>query len=460
MAMQVVMTILVAMVILQVVNFGVLHDDRRQQAFAALRSQAVGQAAALLHLMDGADATAQLERLGTMAASNQVCVALADTVPEVSSGDRADVFLSEQLAHLVRHSDYLSIRASVLGEQVAPTYCRVQMADDPMGPPPVLLFGEMERLTFLAVGERRDAPDVVVQVALPLPPEMPILLLRDAALATGVIAVVTILMLRRVTRPLKALADAAQRLGHGVASPRLAETGPREVALAARAFNDMQESLTRFVGDRTRMLAAISHDLRTPLTSLRLRAEFVEDQENRDKICELVDELRGMVDATLDFAASEASTEPTVIVDLEALIAGIVDDGRARGANVEIVGESTGGLEYVCRPLALKRAVTNLIDNAIRYAGSASVRFLPVGTQGGPEIWIEDDGPGIAPEFLEEAFQPFVTLDTARNRATSGVGLGLAICRTIVRGHGGDVTLTNRKGGGLRATLTLPPWEI
>ncbi len=266
------------------------------------------------------------------------------------------------------------------------------------------------------------------------------------------ICLVVIFAVRRTTRPLRALAGAAEAFGRGESVGPLPERGTIEVRRTTRAFNQMQARITRFVDDRMRMLAAISHDLRTPLTSLRLRAEMLDDTETRDKMLATLDELQRMVEATLAFVREEAAQEESRTIDLVALIESIVADLADTGHNARFSGPAR--LAFTGRPAALKRALRNLIDNAVAYGKRADVALTQ--RDDAIVITIDDLGPGIRPEDQERVFEPFVRLDASRSRETGGIGLGLAIARTILRGHGGDLTLQNRAEGGLRVTVTLP----
>ena len=262
---------------------------------------------------------------------------------------------------------------------------------------------------------------------------------------------------RRLIQPVRALAEAADRLGRDVNAPPLPEAGPTEVATAAHAFNTMAARIRRFVGDRTQMLAAIGHDLRTPITRLRLRAEFMEDEEQRRKMLGDLDEMERMIAATLAFARDDSATEPTVAVDLAALCRTVLDeaaDARPdRAGAIAYAGPER--LTAPARPVALKRALANLVGNALAYGGAARLSLSAV--PGQPlRIGIADDGPGIPEAELENVFQPFRRLEQSRNRETGGTGLGLPIARNIFRAHGGDVVLRNRPGGGLLAEATLP----
>jgi signal transduction histidine kinase len=280
------------------------------------------------------------------------------------------------------------------------------------------------------------------------------------ALMTLAAALLTLWAVRRLTLPVRALARAADQLGRDVNAPPLPETGPAEVATAAVAFNTMAERIRRFVGDRTQMLAAIGHDLRTPITRLRLRAEFMDDDEQRRKMLADLDEMEAMIGATLAFARDDAAAEPTVPLDLAALCRTVLDeaaDARPEAAE-QVAYEGPEHLRVQARPTALKRALANLVGNALAYGGAARLTLVPPegGDHGTVRLTVDDDGPGIPPSQIEAVFQPFRRLEGSRNRETGGTGLGLPIARNILRAHGGDVALRNRPGGGLQAVATLP----
>ncbi len=273
-----------------------------------------------------------------------------------------------------------------------------------------------------------------------------VLLTGTAILVFGVWAA------HRVTRPLRRFTEAADRLGLDVNAPPLPETGSREIREASHAFNRMQARLKRFVDDRTTMLAAISHDLKTALTRLRLRTEFIEDAEQQAKALGDLDEMQTMLDATLSFAREETSAEPKTRLDLGILVQSLVDDFADGGRAVSYRGAEKYSFE--ARPVALRRALSNLIDNAVKYGGAAEVELSDQGER--VEIRIADRGPGIPVELREQAFAPFFRVEPSRSRETGGSGLGLAVARAVARGHGGDVAFDDRPGGGLIARLILP----
>ncbi len=253
-------------------------------------------------------------------------------------------------------------------------------------------------------------------------------------------------------RPLATFAAAADRLGRDVNAPRLPEDGPREVRRAVVAFNEMQGRIRRFVEDRTQMLAAISHDLRSPITRLRLRTELLPEGDGRDKMLRDLDEMETMVASSLDFARGEAADEATQTIDLAATLEAICDNAADMGLAAEFEWERR--LVCACRPAAIKRALANLVENAARYGQQAKVRAHA--NDQAVEVVIEDSGPGIPEAELDKVFSPFYRVEGSRNRKTGGIGLGLTVARGIIRAHGGNILLQNRPEGGLRVTVTLP----
>lgn len=267
-----------------------------------------------------------------------------------------------------------------------------------------------------------------------------------------IVLAVSVWAVRRVTAPLGLLAGAADRLGRDVAAEPLAVAGTIEMQSAARAFNRMQDRLRRLIESRTQMLAALSHDLRTPLTLLRLRTEEFADAGERDKMLATIGEMNEMIESMLTFARDEVRAEPRRKADITALIASVVDDMADAGLTVSMTAAPPLILD--CQPGALKRAVTNLLDNAVKYGECARVTIDS--TPAAIEINIDDDGPGIPEEELPRVFQPFYRVEDSRSRDTGGTGLGLAIAQSIVQAHGGALSLLNRPGGGLRASMRLP----
>ena len=258
--------------------------------------------------------------------------------------------------------------------------------------------------------------------------------------------------LRRITGPLRRLAEAADAVGGDAQPVEMPRDGPREVQALAEALTRMQRRLAGMMADRTRMLAALGHDLRSPITALRLRAEMVEDAETRERMTATLDEMQEMVEATLAYARGVSPDQPPEPVDLARLLADLASELSETGPAVTVAAPAPAVLPL--RRLAVRRALRNLLENAQRYGGGAHVRLEA--ENGAARVVIEDAGPGLPEGDLERVFDPFVRLETSRSRETGGTGLGLPIARAILRAHGGDVRLANRAAGGLRATVTLP----
>ncbi|MEQ1768901.1 MAG: ATP-binding protein [Devosia sp.] len=265
------------------------------------------------------------------------------------------------------------------------------------------------------------------------------------------VAIVAVWVVRSQTASLRALADASGRFGRGESVDPLPIRGPAEVDRATEAFNIMQARLSQFMRDRIQLLGSISHDLRTPLTTLRLKAEFIEDEAVRDDLVATIDELTAICNATLEFTRSEAETEATVRLDPADLVGEVIAEFRL--AKADVTAEKVEHQVMSCRPVALKRALRNLVENALRYGERARVSVLTDG--GSVIIRVDDDGPGIPSDRLSDVFKPFVRLETSRNSETGGLGLGLAIAQGIVQAHGGTLTLQNRPDRGVRAEIRL-----
>jgi signal transduction histidine kinase len=268
----------------------------------------------------------------------------------------------------------------------------------------------------------------------------------------ALVGLLSVWVARRLAAPIEQFSRAAERLGVDATAPPLPESGPNELRTTIRAFNRMQERLRRFVEDRTQMLAAMSHDLRTPLNRLRLRAEFIEDVEQQRKMFVDLQAMNVMIDSTLAFVRDDAGREPRRLVDLGILVEDVCEDAADAGGTVSYSGPR--GVNIHCRPVAIARAVTNLVDNAVKYGGAARVCLLQ--RAGRVVIEVEDEGPGIPIDEQERVFAPFYRLEQSRNAATGGVGLGLSAARTIAREHGGDISLANGDSGGLCARMELP----
>ena len=269
----------------------------------------------------------------------------------------------------------------------------------------------------------------------------------------GVVLLPVLWIVRRISRPLRELTRAAQRFGRGGDAPTAVEVrGPADIAGLVQSFNALQLRVTAMLDEKDRMLGAIGHDLRTPLAALRVRIESVEDETDRARMTETIAEMNRTLDDILSLARMGRPSEPPTDVDLAALIDAVVEDFRDLGQDVSF--EEAERLRMRLRPSLIRRAIRNLIENAVKYGGGAQVRLVA-----GPSavlIEVADSGPGIPEARLADVFDALTRLETSRNRDTGGIGLGLALARSIVREAGGDVRLANRDGGGLCATIELP----
>ena len=287
-----------------------------------------------------------------------------------------------------------------------------------------------------------------VSPGTPLPPS----LMLNLILLVVVLVIALYVVARSITRPLSRLALAADNLGRSILQPKLAEEGARELRRAAHAFNTMQDRLHRYLDSRTRVLAAMSHDLKTPLTRLRLQVETqIEDPALQSRFGKELDEMESMVRGALALFRGLNDDEAPEPVDVNLLLETIRGEFVEMGKEVTLEGRALGPLTG--KPQALKRGITNLVANAIKFGSRARI-VVRDGSQ--LEISISDDGPGIPPEELEKVFEPFYRVESSRNRDTGGTGLGLSIARDVAQTHGGSIALRNRPQGGLEVRLTLP----
>ncbi|ROR29517.1 ATP-binding protein [Inmirania thermothiophila] len=431
----------------QLLGAGLLLEERVRSLYAASGHQLAQRAAALVRLAEALPATRRGPLLDA-AAGPELVVAVRPR-PALARGA---VSPQERL--------FAGLLAAALGEARP---LRVHLREDRPPPPPMagmmrrhmgglppwmapvrVLEAEVRLVDGSWLALRYRLPEAVVG--------WPLRAVGALAVLLAAAVLLTVLAVRWLTRPLAALAAAAEGLGRDLHRPPLPEDGPVEVARAARAFNEMQRRLRAHVEERSRMLAAVSHDLRTPITRLRLRAEFVEDEAVRGRILADLDEMETMVRGALELLRGHEA-EPARSVDLAALAEAVVEDRAEAGEPVGLL-EPAVPVMVTGRPVALRRALENLVDNAVRYAGGAEVR---VGREAGRAvIEVLDRGPGIPEAELERVLEPFHRLEGSRSRATGGSGLGLAVVREVATLHGGRVRLANRPGGGLSARLELP----
>ncbi len=310
-----------------------------------------------------------------------------------------------------------------------------------------------DRMFFMTQVRLQDGSWVTFDTRVPkAAASLPLRLFLTLLVLLFTVLLLSLVAVRWLTRPLHVLAAAADELGRDINRPPLPEEGPLEVKRAAQAFNKMQARLVRFIEDRTRMLAAMSHDLKTPITRMRLRAELLEDEEVRDRFEKDLLEMEAMVSQTLDFMKGLDKHQALQPIDVMALLESLQSDYQEMGREVSIEGDAQQPCLGV--PQLLKRCIANLLDNAVNYGKRARI----VVEEGPAElvIRIRDDGPGLPEAELERVFEPFYRVEGSRSRETGGTGLGLAIARNIAQTLGGDLHLANRPQGGLEAVLCLP----
>ena len=406
--------------------------------------QLPGRVAALLDILDR---TAVADRSTILAAAQipQVHLRLLDT-PAPNLGNRG-----EPDAEVMRHR----IEAALTTPRPVIVADRYRLADEKAGP----AGGRVENGTWIEASLANGQWLLIVANLDPPPPNDPVA--AEFSLASFVAWVVLSLALaallsavaaRRLIKPLSELSAAVDHLGASGDDPPIPPHGPREVEGAIRAFNRMRERLRRFNDDRTRMMAAMSHDLRTPLTRLRMRIEMADGLDDQQKMLDELDMMNGMVESVLSFARDDAKQEPRSLVDLSALVEGICEDAADTGDSVTFVGPRD--VTISCRPSAIRRAVSNLVDNAVKYGKSAAVSLTPESER--VVIVVDDEGPGIPRNERERVFEPFYKIGSSRDPETGGVGLGLSVTRSIIWEHGGDIVLANRKVGGLTVRIELP----
>ncbi len=449
------------LVIAQLLSAAILLQDRDQALYHAIGDHVAQRIAAIVELLDTLD---QSERERLVAALD-----LPPTRIHLDLPWQADLEPDERY--------HTTLFRALLKRQLGPDRpFRVEVNDDLPPPPERLRRFNPDQPSPQRDGtdrppRRRNQPmrlglrNFVVQIALRdgatatfeqvLPEEVivwPIRLLLILLILLVSVAVLAALAVRTLTRPLALLAEAAGELGRDIRRPPLVEAGPLEVQRAAHAFNTMQERLIRYIEDRNRILAAVSHDLKTPITRLRLRTELLDDARLREKFQADLDDMQRMAQASLDFLRGGEDREPIAPVDINALLESLQEDAEDAGHAVRITGAAWQPLR--CRPLALKRCLTNLVDNALNYGQCAEITVMD--TPARLTLVIRDRGPGIAAAELERVFEPFYRLEHSRSRDTGGTGLGLSIARNIARAHGGELTLRNHPNGGLEAVLELP----
>ena len=446
---QIALLVVVVMFVAQVVGLWLFVDERSLAVQAAIGSEAAGRAANVALLIE--EAPPELHE-DIVAAANSPLVRfdLGDSPAVTHTHHNENGAVEARVRALMNDAYSREIRIEVheieqgllplpnLSPEMAEMHAEMMQG--------TLAAIEMEVSIAISAGQwlnvatRFERPPIQWSWASTL---------SLALSAAGLLLAIFWFLLTRLTRPLNNLAVAAEEFGRGGGQGPLTPVGPNEVRNLTTAFNDMQTRLARFVTDRTQMLAALAHDLRSPLTALRVHAEMVEDAETKTGITASLDEMQDMVEATLAYARGVGQDEAlqrieisTFLTDIRGAAHAVLDVRRGPEAMVQI------------KPKALRRALRNLIDNAGRYGRNPTLSWGI--SDGSIEILVEDDGPGIPDDRFGDVFQPFLRLEGSRSRETGGHGLGLSIARSIVLQHGGTISLSNRAEGGLCARIVLP----
>lgn len=446
---QLVLLIVAALAVAQTISLWLFVDERGLAVRAALGFEAAGRAANVALLLEEAPESLQ-QAILRAANSPLVRFDLLD-IPAVDHESHADGGAVEaRVRGLLGGANDREIRVELheVEQGIPPMpHLAPEMAEMHLA----MMRGELSAIEMQLSIALADGQWLNVGTRFERPPlQWPWASIVSFGITAAIILVSACwFLLTRLTGPLLRVSRAADRLGKGEAVDPLPLIGPSEVRGLTQAFNRMQARLTRFVADRTRLLAALGHDLRSPLTAMRVRAEMVDEDETRESLVASIEEMQEMVDATLAFARGMASSEVYETVDLKTYLkqlqADMIDGFTLDTAN---------SINVRLRPQSVRRALRNIIENAQRYGGGAEVTFVHDAEY--VQIRVSDNGPGVPEAELEQVFEPFFRLEKSRSRETGGTGLGLSIARTIVRAHGGDVALTNRTEGGLLVTVTLP----
>jgi signal transduction histidine kinase len=370
-----------------------------------------------------------------------------DAQPLITREDSRDTVAENRIASLLPAAMRREVRARPVSAEEAPRLA----ADIPPWPRstggievgPVTMILSIDTGTAGWLNVRYLAPVTVPRLG--------------PALVSGIVAAIVMILAAwwthsRFATPLLRLTEGATALRRGEPVPEIPQSGPPAVRAATRSFNAMSQRLTATLENQRSIMTAVAHDLRTPISSMRLRVEFVANGEERARLLESLDEMQTMTEAVLSAASADRTGEAARPVDLTALVESLADDMKETGGDVSF--RPSGAVRCVCRTNEVRRAVRNLIENALRYGVRARVSVA--NEREFAVISVDDDGPGIPASEIDRVFEPFVRLETSRSAQTGGYGLGLSITRWIARGHGGDVMLRNRTGGGLIASIRLP----
>lgn len=449
---QLVLLIIIALGIAQFVSLWLFADERSLAIRAALGFEAAGRAANVARLIE--EAPADLRPSIIRAANSPLVRFDLGTKPLVQHSDHSDGGLVETRVRALLNDSYsrdIRVELHQIQGAILPlpnlshemTEMHLAMMRGELSAIEMNLSISIAGGQWLNVSTRFERPPI----------QWPLYsMLTFGLTAMALLVAVSWFVMTGLLGPLRRLARASERLGRGEDIDALPERGPQEVRELTAGFNRMQDRLTRFVADRTRVLAALGHDLRSPLTAMRVHSEMVEEDETRESLVATVEEMQSMVEATLTFAKGLSGNEPMQDVDLQSFLEALRGD-----MVVPFVLSDGPEVTVRLRPNAIRRALRNVIENAVRYGGSATLGWISA--EGEIEISVIDRGPGIPTAELERVFDPFFRLEESRSMETGGHGLGLSIARSILRAQGGEISLANHPDGGLIATIRLPVAE-
>ena len=449
---QLVLLIIIALGIAQFVSLWLFADERSLAIRAALGFEAAGRAANVARLIE--EAPADLRPSIIRAANSPLVRFDLGTKPLVQHSDHSDGGLVETRVRALLNDSYsrdIRVELHQIQGAILPlpnlshemTEMHLAMMRGELSAIEMNLSISIAGGQWLNVSTRFERPPI----------QWPLYsMLTFGLTAMALLVAVSWFVMTGLLGPLRRLARASERLGRGEDIDALPERGPQEVRELTAGFNRMQDRLTRFVADRTRVLAALGHDLRSPLTAMRVHSEMVEEDETRESLVATVEEMQSMVEATLTFAKGLSGNEPMQDVDLQSFLEALRGD-----MVVPFVLSDGPEVTVRLRPNAIRRALRNVIENAVRYGGSATLGWISA--DGEIEISVTDRGPGIPTAELERIFDPFFRLEESRSLETGGHGLGLSIARSILRAQGGEISLANHQDGGLIATIRLPVAE-
>ena len=455
---RLVLVLLAGLIIAQTISAYFLLHDRGQTLYQAIQESMITRTSAIVRLLDSTPPDKR-ERFLPLLSSPELAIKLADNPFETTTNDSESKFVSKVVTQRLENNlpSEMKVRVSIDGNVMAsrfPQMHRRHMMRNGSGPPWAQQIGPhaMARFVLIQV-QLQDSSWVIFERGVP---ENTFIWPAKILIVLGIllisVIVISLLAVKTITRPLDRLRMAAEGLGKNIQQEPLSESGPTEVKETAIAFNQMQQRLKNYIEDKAEILAAVSHDLKTPLTRLRLRTDLLDDNEVSKKIEKDLDDMEKMVTATLDFMRGSESKEERQPIDLIALLESIQDDFNEAGNRVTFNGHSNAPFQG--KPLALKRCIINLVENGIRYGEKVDISL-----EDNPldiSILICDYGPGIPYELHEKVFAPFYRLENSRAQHTGGTGLGLGIARNVARAHGGELTFSKQDNGHFCVIIKLP----